>query len=229
MPLRMMVVDDEVPVLQVLRDLLEPLGNDVTAISNSAEAAERLEAQRFDCILLDVNMPSLDGYELTRRARASGVNSRTPIVMLTGMTDAETMKRAFKAGATGFLGKPISRDRIRTLLAALGGQISRERRRRAHVAFRTKVDCVRGDARAERFVAESLNIGEGGMLLEPSGGAELGERITLEFRLPAADRPVRTSARVLRKEPEDRMAVEFSDLAARDLVAIQEYIVSVND
>ncbi len=229
MPLRMMVVDDEVPVLQVLRDLLEPLGNEVTAISNSIEAAERLEAQRFDCILLDVNMPSLDGYELTRRARASGVNNRTPIVMLTGMTDVETMKRAFKAGATGFLGKPISRERIQSLLAAMGGPISRERRRSARLAFRTKVECVRGDARAGRFVAESLNIGEGGMLLEPSGGAEIGEQLTLEFRLPCADRTLRTSARVLRKEPEDRIAVEFLDLAARDLVAIREYIVSVDD
>ena len=226
MPMRHMVVDDEIPVLQVLRDLLEPLGNEVTAFSNSAEAAERLEAQRFDCILLDMNMPAPDGYELTRRARASGVNNRTPIVMITGMTDVETMKRAFSAGATGFLGKPISRDRIQNLLAAIGGPISRERRRSARLAFRTKVECVRGGPRAERFVAESLNMGEGGMLLEGAGGAEIGERLSLEFRLPSADRPLRTSARVLRKEPEDRMAVEFLDLAIRDLEAIQEYIVS---
>ncbi len=225
MPMRLMVVDDEIPVLQVMRDLLEPLGNDVTTFSNSAEAAERLEAQRFDCILLDANMPAPDGFELTRRARASGVNNRTPIVMLTGMSDVETMQRAFSAGATGFLGKPITRDRIQNLLAAMGGPISRERRRSARLAFRARIECVRGGLPAQRFIAKCLNLSEGGLLLEPSGGAEIGERLNLEFQLPTNDRALRTAARVLRKESGDRIAVEFSDLALRDLEAIQEYIV----
>ncbi len=226
MSMRLMIVDDDTPVLRVLREILEPMGNDVMAFSSSVEAAQKIEAQRFDCILLDANMPDLDGFELTRRARASGTNNRTPIVMLTGMADVETMKRAFSAGATGFLGKPITRDRIQSLFAAMAGPISHERRRSARLAFRTKVECVRGGASSGRFVAESLNIGEGGMLMEPSGGCEVGERLSLEFQLPSAERPVRTAARVLRVESGDRMAVEFVDLATRDLETIQNYILS---
>jgi CheY-like chemotaxis protein len=226
MSMRLMIVDDETMALQVLKDILEPMGNDVTTFSDSRQAVTCLEEQRFDCILLDVNMPDPDGFELTRRARASGVNNRTPIVMLTGMCDVETMRKAFSAGASGFLGKPITRDRIHTLLAAMGGPVSLERRRSARLPYRTRVECRLAEQRESRFIAESHNIGEGGLLMEPSSGVEVGQQLNLEFQLPSLERPLHARARVLRKEAPDRVAVEFTDIAIRDREAIQQYIIS---
>lgn len=224
MPIKLLVVDDESSTLQVLKAVLEPLSCDVTALTDSGRAAQCIEEQKFDGIIVDVHMPSPDGFELTRRVRASALNNRAPIVLLTGMDDAKTMREGFKAGATCFLGKPVTRERIYNLVNALRGSILVEQRRHARLDYRTKVECVWGSNREQRLVAESLSIGEGGMSFKPSGGPEEGREVALEFVLPVADQPLRMRARVLPQQSPEYTAVEFVESAVRDQEAIQAYV-----
>jgi CheY-like chemotaxis protein len=225
MAVRLLIVDDEPPVLQVLKATLEPLGAEVVAVTSSQKAAEYVEQQKFDGLIIDVRMPPPDGFELAKRARASSLNNKVPIVMLTGYDDAETMREGFCAGATCFLGKPVTRDRIQNLFHAVHGPLLAERRRNARVPYRTKVVCKWGPYGEKQFVAESLNLGEGGMLLQPSGGLDTNQEVLLEFAMPTADRPLRMRSKVVRREAPDRMAVEFLGRTASDQEAILQYII----
>src|SRR5437763_15088849 len=116
MSIRLLVVDDEPPVVEVLEAFIASTGSEVVGLTQGLEAAERVEGERFDGIILDARMPDLDGFELTRRTRASFLNSKTPIVMLTGDCAVETMRQGLKAGATYFLGKPLTQDRVQNVV-----------------------------------------------------------------------------------------------------------------
>ena len=224
MAMKLLLVDDEAPILDVLKATLEPLGSQVLALTDGRQAERQIESHKFDGIIVDVHMPHPDGFELTRQARSSGLNSNVPIVMLTGYDDVETMREGFKAGATCFLGKPITRERIYNLMNALRGPILTQKRRHARLPYKTKVQCQWGAIGDRHFVAESVNVGEGGMLLEPSAGLQTGQEIMLEFAMPTLDRPLRIKGRVLRLEPPQRFAVEFCDGSVRDHEAIQYFV-----
>jgi DNA-binding NtrC family response regulator len=101
--------------------------------------------------------------------------------MLTGDGDVGTMQKAFKAGITFFLNKPVTQERLNALVAAMRGPMLKEKRRYARLPFRVEVACQLG---TRRFKAESVNISEGGILLDGSGGASVGEELNLEFTLP---------------------------------------------
>ena len=109
---KLLVVDDEVPILRLLKEILQSLGAEVLAVADSCQALECVEQQKVDGIFLDINMPGLDGIELAMRIRVSALNKKVPIVILSGLDDAETMRKGFRAGASAFLGKPVTRDRV---------------------------------------------------------------------------------------------------------------------
>jgi CheY-like chemotaxis protein len=225
MPMKLLVVDDEAPVVEVLKAFLKPSGSDVVGLTDSLKAAEWVEREKFDGIILDVRMPDLDGFELTRRARASFLNSKTPVAMLTGLDDVETMRRGFRAGVTCFLGKPITRARVASVVSAMRGAIVMERRRSVRLPYRTKVECLAGSCLEKRFIAESLDIGEGGMLIQPSGGLALGDQFNLKFQIPTSRDLLRMQARVVRLGPPDSVATEFLDSTIRDKTAIRDYMI----
>lgn len=100
-----LVVEDN-PVNQtVTTRMLRRLGCTCTLAENGSEALEILSAKRFDAIFMDCQMPVLDGFEATRRARSFGV--RTPIIALTAGVLAEERERCRTAGMNAFLSKPV--------------------------------------------------------------------------------------------------------------------------
>lgn len=219
--MRIMAVDDEQAVLKLIKSLMEPLGVEVLPITDSREAAQRANTDKFDGVLVDTKMPFLDGFELTKIVRASAANGKVPVVMLTGLNDAETMRKGFKAGVTFFLSKPINLERLSNLIKVMRGPMLREKRRYARLPFRGTVNCQFG---AKEFKTESVNMSEGGMLLEASGGAALGEEMNLEFTLPQSPRPLRVRAKVVRKEAPDRIALQFLSLEAEPCQVITDYV-----
>jgi DNA-binding response OmpR family regulator len=221
---RLLVVDDEVSTLQALKATLEPLRCDVLTLTDSERAAQYLEEQKFDGVILDVRIPPPDGFELTRRARASSLNSRTPIVLLAERDDLQALREGFKAGATCFLGKPVTRERINRLINALRGPILTEQRRHMRLPLVTKLECRWGEGKDKQMVAESLSIGGGGMSFKPAGTLAEGQEVTLEFTLPLADRPLHIRGKVLRQQSPEFAAVEFIGGAIRDREAIQNFI-----
>ena len=92
---------------RILKLLLEPHGCRLTLVENGAEAVEAAAVERFDAILMDMQMPVMDGLEATRRIRANGANADTPVIALTA--NAMDVHRAAwdAAGVYAFLTKPI--------------------------------------------------------------------------------------------------------------------------
>jgi len=224
MALKIIAVDDEVTALNVLKTMVEPLGCEVLAVVDSRDAARLIEHEKFDGAVVDVQMPHVDGLELTRLIRNSRVNRHIPIIMLTGYDDADTMRKGFNAGVSFFLGKPFIRERINALFGAARGAMLKEKRQFARLPFRATVTCKWTGHRQGQFRAGSVDISEGGMLLVPSGGLDVGQEVDLEFELPSAKAPVRPRAKVSRREKTDHIGVEFINLSAKDRDAINGYI-----
>jgi len=221
MSLKILVVDDEPDVCKLLKSLLEALGIETLALTDSQEAARRVASEKFDGIVLDARMPSPDGFELTRQVRTHPLNREAPIIMITASDDVATMRQGFRAGISFFLGKPFTQEKLYRLFRAARGSMLREKRRYARLPYRTVVICT---FREEKHTVTSLNVCEGGLALESAAGAPPGEHLELEFRLPTSPQPLKLRGKVIRKEPPDRTAVLFVDLQESDRAALQEFI-----
>ncbi|MBW8271479.1 ATP-binding protein [Caldovatus aquaticus] len=116
--LRVLVVDD-IPVnRQVTCAMLEAAGHEAVAVSGGAEAVAAIAREDFDAVLMDVQMPDMDGLEATRRIRAlPGPRARVPIIALTASALPDQIEACRRAGMDGHLAKPIERH---ALVGALG-------------------------------------------------------------------------------------------------------------
>ena len=112
-----LAADDHEVNRRILQLLLEPHGCRLTLVENGAEALEAASGQRFDAILMDMQMPVMDGLEATRRIRAGEVNGDTPVIALTA--NALDVHRAAwdAAGVHAFLTKPIDPVMLASTLA----------------------------------------------------------------------------------------------------------------
>jgi CheY-like chemotaxis protein len=222
-----MVVDDEPEVARAIKAMTEPLGCDVVIHTDSREAAKCLASEKFDGLFVDGRMPNLDGFELTMKVRASALNALVPVVMLTGYDDVQTMRKGFRAGINFFLGKPFTPERILRLFKAMQGSILREKRRYARLPFRTTVVWRSGPRLGK---AVTVNLSEGGLLMEMPDGPALGDSVELEFGLPLTPQKLKVAATVVNTEakepagPSWRVGVKFSHVDAVDTEAIQRYI-----
>jgi CheY-like chemotaxis protein len=105
--MRILVVDDDPALRMLMRRALEKAGFAVVLAEDGAEALQLFHAQPCDLVMLDVAMPGLDGYQVCSRLRME-VGMELPIMMVTGMDDVESIERAFSAGATDYVAKPIN-------------------------------------------------------------------------------------------------------------------------
>ncbi|MCC6708909.1 MAG: EAL domain-containing protein [Gammaproteobacteria bacterium] len=105
---RALVVDDDLVVRIALVDYLEEAGFEVEEAENGAQCLAAFEAQRPDILLLDVSLPDADGLELCEQIRARTTGAHLPIVMITGRDDLASVERAYRAGATDFIIKPLN-------------------------------------------------------------------------------------------------------------------------
>lgn len=112
--MRVLIVDDESSVRGVIAHKLEPLGYEVHQGKDGIEALELAERLKPEIILLDVNMPRLDGYQVLERLRSTEQGARTYVLMLTAMSQLEDVEKGLVSGADDYLTKPFD---LRELLA----------------------------------------------------------------------------------------------------------------
>ena len=224
MKIKIMVVDDDPAVLDLLKAMLEAKGCEVEGVLDSREAAQRLHEEKVDGLFVDVLMPHLDGFAVTRAARQSKLNRHVPIVMLTVLDDVETMRKGFEAGISFFLGKPFTRERVDNLYGAARGPMLREKQRYIRLPYCVTVDCRWGPYDQGHFKSTSRDISEGGMLISPSGGLEVGCDLEMNFSLPDTKDPLKVGARVVRAVPPNSVGVMFTNLALQDREAIMRYV-----
>src|SRR5258708_39400294 len=100
--------------------------------------------ERFDGIFLDLEMPNLNGFDLARLVRKSSSNKSTPIIMVTGRDERQTMQEVFALGATFFLQKPVDRQKLSILFRTVRGGMLDNRRKYIRVPLQNEVTCIVG-------------------------------------------------------------------------------------
>ncbi|GAB4207374.1 MAG: response regulator [Roseiflexaceae bacterium] len=118
MAARILVVDDEPAIVDMLSRFLKREGYEVVTARNGREALERVRESQPDLILLDVIMPELDGISVCQRLKDDEQTALIPITMLTGQDDYEHRRRGIEAGADDFLAKPFEQSILRARIKA---------------------------------------------------------------------------------------------------------------
>jgi CheY-like chemotaxis protein len=104
---RILVVEDEPSIRQALCQLLRTSGYYSIGAANGAEALALLTSFRPQAVLMDLMMPTLDGFEATRRLKADKTTRAIPVLAFTASTTAEDRRQALQAGVDAFLAKPM--------------------------------------------------------------------------------------------------------------------------
>lgn len=137
--MKILVVDDDPLFTELMRSELSQCGYHNVRIAFSGEEALKIvseAAQPFDCFLLDINMPGMCGVELCTQLRRRPETQGIPIIMVTVLSEVENVDRAFAAGATDYLNKPLNRRELRGRLGMAEG-MSKERAARMAMADHT--------------------------------------------------------------------------------------------
>jgi len=117
-PRRIMVVDDNHDAAETLSMLLTELGATVAVAHSGPEALEALDGFDPDAVLLDIGMPGMDGYEVSRLVRASSTHGDVLLIALTGWGQEDDRERSKRAGFDYHFVKPPDINRMRTILAS---------------------------------------------------------------------------------------------------------------
>jgi two-component system chemotaxis response regulator CheY len=121
-PMRILVVDDSSLVRLYYRDVLEKCGFEVEQAINGVEAMEKVLARPFDLLIVDVNMPRMDGFSFLRALRRSPADVATlPVLVITTEAGQQDIGEARAAGANFYLVKPVSEADLRRHAGALAG------------------------------------------------------------------------------------------------------------
>jgi signal transduction histidine kinase len=109
-PLRLLVADDDALLRSIAAKRLGPGSAEIRTAANGAEALHFLEEPGINMVLLDLDMPKINGFEVLTRMRASPSTKHIPVIVITGRDDGVAIERAFAAGASSFVVKPINWD-----------------------------------------------------------------------------------------------------------------------
>ncbi len=123
---KVLLVDDEEMLRRVMKDVLEREGYHVIEAKDGVEALDQVDRQGPDIIVLDLNLPGLDGYGVLSHLRSRPATAAIPVIVLTARGDEESEVKVFELGADDFLSKPF---RARALSARLAAVLNRTRKR----------------------------------------------------------------------------------------------------
>ena len=221
-PLKLLIVEDNLASLELMAEVFTSLKAEVRPVSDSEKAAGMVNREKFDGIFLDLEMPSLNGFDLARLIRKSSWNKSTPIIIVTGRDERQTMQEAFALGATLFLQKPVDRQKLSALYRTVAGGMLENRRKYTRVPLKTEVVCIMG---SRTIRGMTWNLSQGGMQLEVND-LQPKEKVRLSFRLPVSGVSVDATGTVA-WAGEERQGIQFTVLAEPAQQAIRKYIADV--
>ncbi|WP_295447952.1 diguanylate cyclase [uncultured Thiodictyon sp.] len=206
-PYRALVVDDDDVLRTAMHRFIARLGFEVQSTDNGSRALALFEAQGADIVLLDAAMPVMNGFAACEAIRALPAGRRVPVIMITSYEDEDSVDRAFAAGATEYVNKPIRWAVLRNRLQQLVEAADAERRlRQDHAFFQCLVDAIpdptlvcdregivrwinRDASRfplvAEATVGAPLRLAQG--VTEPASGESDAQAIVTRIRTQVAD------------------------------------------
>jgi CheY-like chemotaxis protein len=221
-PLKLLVVEDDSASLELMAEVFTSLKAEVRAVSDSEKAVGMVNQEKFDGIFLDLEMPKLNGFDLARLIRKSSWNKSTPIIIVTGRDERDTMQQAFSLGATFFLQKPVDRQKLSVLFRTVSGGMLENRRKYTRVPLQTEVTCTVG---SRTIRGMTWNLSHGGMQVEV-GDLQPKDKVRLSFRLPVSGVSLEAGGTVVWAK-EDRQGIQFTTLSAPVQESIRRYIAEV--
>ena len=126
-----LLVDDNLQNLELLVEYLDALGCNVGTATDGVEALDKVKAEKFDLILLDIMMPRMSGFEVCRKLKADPETRDIPIIMVTALNELGDIERGVEYGTDDFISKPVNRlellTRVKSLLRVshLKGELER--------------------------------------------------------------------------------------------------------
>jgi signal transduction histidine kinase len=135
----LLVVDDDANNRDVLSRRLERQGHQTVTAANGKDALALLAGQGFDLVLLDLMMPEMDGFEVLRRIKADPSLAKTPVVMISALSEIENVARCIEMGAEDYLPKPFNPTLLRARVDA-SLRVSRARAREARLNAELKAN-----------------------------------------------------------------------------------------
>ncbi len=220
--LKLLVVEDDLASLELMEEVFTSLQAQVRPVSDSEKAAVMVNREKFDGIFLDLEMPNLNGFELARLVRKSSWNKSTPIIIVTGRDDRQTMQETFALGATFFLQKPVDRQKLSNLFRTVRGGMIDNRRRYTRVPLQTEVSCVVGP-RSLRGM--SWNLSQGGMQVEVDN-LKSGDVVRVSFQLPVSGAVIDVIGLVPWVK-ENRQGIQFTKVSAQCQQLIRAFVAEI--
>ncbi len=226
---RILLVDDQ-PFFLTLGETILRMGDyAVQTAANGVEAMKLARATQPDAILLDVEMPAMDGFAVCRRLKEDPLTAAIPVLMLTATQNPQLNKKAFEAGAVAVILKSTDAGR---LLNALHLALTTLREQR--IAPRAAVAlAVTYQHAAHMVTGETLNLSQDGMFIKTPSPAAMGAVLLLKFALPGA-RPWEGTCRVvwIRRPGEEHpyppgMAVQFLEMPSEARPTIAAFVATV--
>lgn len=123
--IKILVIEDEFPVLDTITDILVSAGHDVTSASNGEDGLKKALNDPPDLILCDINMPGINGYQVLETLKAALPTQNIPFIFLSAKIDAKDMRKGMMLGANDYLTKPFKTDE---LLGSVNTQIERHKK-----------------------------------------------------------------------------------------------------
>jgi len=108
--MKILLLEDEYSLRISVEEFLEDLGYEVDGVADGLEAYDKIYEKSYDIFLLDVNVPSLNGFELLRKLREDEI--KTPAIFLTSMTDVNDLKEGYKRGCCDYIRKPFDLEEL---------------------------------------------------------------------------------------------------------------------
>ncbi len=124
---KILIVDDDLDTLRLVGLMLQRQGYQISAATNGQQGLDKAFEEDPDLILLDVMMPDMDGYEVTRRLRLNPSTMETPILMFTAKTQLDDKVTGFEVGANDYLTKPTHPTELQARVKALLARVSEKR------------------------------------------------------------------------------------------------------
>ncbi len=219
-----LIADDLKFFLEIEKSYLQRGGFEVLTATSGEEAVDIAQKRQPNLVLLDLEMPKMDGVAACAAMRKVAVLQATPIIIMSATGTPQNRERCLKAGCTEFVIKPEKPDELLGIVARILS-IKKREAKRITVVFN-----VTGTHASRQVIGQAKDLGEKGLLLETSTAISVGSVLELEFYLPGTRSQVKAKAKVVRagktSEGAPQAGVEFIDLSQADQEAILDYVTS---
>ena len=232
-PVKILVVDDDPTARLLMRDALQKTGFDVHLALDGADALRQFAGEFFNLVLLDVDMPGMNGIDVCTALRSNG-GEHLPIVMVTGLDDVKSVEAAYQAGATDFIAQPINwaliGHRVNYLLRASRAlsELSEANRR----SKQAEVEWIQHRDHLEELVAaRTSELAQAKQAAEAANAAKISFLANMSHEIRTPMNAITGMSQLMRRAgvtPEQAIKLDKIDASSQHLLEVINAILDVS-